>query len=157
MAIEYEKEPCGRCGGSGHYSYNQINGTRCFGCGGSGERLTKRGRAAREFATSILEVPIEAYHEKHQGQMAAYRDAMTGGKSRFNRSEETAPGAWAIKDGERIPIRCFSLLRDGKELPVAISQGIRVRLYLTPETEAEVTAYASTLTKAGKVRKGTKS
>ena len=28
--------PCGRCGGSGHYSYNQIDGTTCFECRGHG-------------------------------------------------------------------------------------------------------------------------
>ncbi|GHV06463.1 hypothetical protein FACS1894217_05190 [Clostridia bacterium] len=27
-------QTCSRCGGSGHYSYNQIDGTRCFKCGG---------------------------------------------------------------------------------------------------------------------------
>jgi hypothetical protein len=32
---------CGRCGGSGHYSYNQISGTTCFGCGGRGEVVRK--------------------------------------------------------------------------------------------------------------------
>lgn len=30
------KGPCPRCGGSGHYSYNQMDGTRCYGCMGSG-------------------------------------------------------------------------------------------------------------------------
>lgn len=29
-------ERCGRCGGTGHYSYNPIHGTRCFGCSGGG-------------------------------------------------------------------------------------------------------------------------
>lgn len=29
--------PCGRCGGSGHYSYCERWGTICFGCGGSGQ------------------------------------------------------------------------------------------------------------------------
>ena len=31
--------PCPRCGGSGHYSYNQIDGTRCFGCNGTGHKI----------------------------------------------------------------------------------------------------------------------
>jgi len=30
--LDYEN--CSRCGGSGHYSYNQISGTRCFNCNG---------------------------------------------------------------------------------------------------------------------------
>lgn len=29
---------CPRCGGSGHYSYNQMDGTRCYGCNGSGKK-----------------------------------------------------------------------------------------------------------------------
>jgi hypothetical protein len=30
---------CSRCGGSGNYSFNQIDGSRCYGCGGSGKQL----------------------------------------------------------------------------------------------------------------------
>lgn len=29
---------CQRCGGSGHYSYNQMDGTKCYGCMGSGKQ-----------------------------------------------------------------------------------------------------------------------
>ena len=32
---------CYRCGGCGEYSYNQIDGTVCYGCNGSGKRLGK--------------------------------------------------------------------------------------------------------------------
>lgn len=38
-AGKLEHRTCTRCGGSGHYSYNQIDGTRCFGCAGSGKML----------------------------------------------------------------------------------------------------------------------
>lgn len=35
--------PCKRCGGSGHYSYNPLDGTTCYGCHGSGKQsLTVR-------------------------------------------------------------------------------------------------------------------
>lgn len=30
---------CGRCGGSGRYSYNQMHGSRCYGCSGVGSQL----------------------------------------------------------------------------------------------------------------------
>jgi hypothetical protein len=30
--------PCGRCGGSGHFSYCPGHGTVCFGCNGSGQQ-----------------------------------------------------------------------------------------------------------------------
>jgi hypothetical protein len=42
----FEAKSCGRCGGSGKYSFNQIDGDRCYGCGGTGIVRTKRGTAA---------------------------------------------------------------------------------------------------------------
>lgn len=47
-----EKEICSRCSGSGHYSYNQMDGTRCFKCRGQKETYpsaTEILRAIREF------------------------------------------------------------------------------------------------------------
>jgi len=55
----FEKEVCGRCGGTGRFSFNQIDGDRCFGCGGKGEKLTKRGKAAARFFRDMRCVPIE--------------------------------------------------------------------------------------------------
>ena len=49
MALLFENETCGRCGGTGKHSFNQIDGDRCYGCSGSGRRLTKRGHAAMNF------------------------------------------------------------------------------------------------------------
>ena len=49
---------CPRCGGSGHYSYNQIDGTRCYGCNGSG--------------TAIL--TVRAYSEKEYNRMQTAND-----------------------------------------------------------------------------------
>ncbi len=46
MKIRYETGTCGRCGGSGEYSYCQMHGTTCFGCNGSGSAPTKAGKAA---------------------------------------------------------------------------------------------------------------
>lgn len=33
--------PCGRCGGSGNYSFNAMDGTRCYGCAGAGGKPPK--------------------------------------------------------------------------------------------------------------------
>lgn len=38
VALGYVKT-CSRCGGSGSYSYNQMDGDRCFGCSGSGKQM----------------------------------------------------------------------------------------------------------------------
>lgn len=38
VALGYVRD-CSRCGGSGHFSYNQIHGTMCYGCNGRGKAL----------------------------------------------------------------------------------------------------------------------
>lgn len=59
--------PCPRCGGSGHYSYNQMDGTRCYGCNGAGKVAlnvrwyTDKQRAAMDKAN---ERAAEKRHEK---------------------------------------------------------------------------------------------
>ena len=64
------KGVCPRCGGSGHYSYNEMDGTRCYGCMGSGISIQKiraytekeytRMKAANERAKAKREVEKEA-------------------------------------------------------------------------------------------------
>lgn len=56
LTLAYETEVCGRCGGSGHYSYCQMYGTRCFGCSGKGRVYTKRGTAALAYARTLRTV-----------------------------------------------------------------------------------------------------
>jgi len=41
-------EECSRCGGSGHFSYNDVHGTMCFGCGGTGFKVIKKAKPAWE-------------------------------------------------------------------------------------------------------------
>lgn len=53
----FESESCGRCGGSGKYSFNLMHGDRCYGCGGSGVTLTKRGKAASAHLQELLKRP----------------------------------------------------------------------------------------------------
>lgn len=38
-------EPCTRCGGNGHYLYNQVDGTRCYGCQGRKVAMVKFTKA----------------------------------------------------------------------------------------------------------------
>lgn len=57
MSAVFESKPCGRCGGSGKYSFNQMDGDRCYGCVGTGATLTKRGAAARAFFLASLKRP----------------------------------------------------------------------------------------------------
>ena len=64
------KGACPRCGGSGNYSYNPKDGTRCFGCNGTGiavqqvraytEKEYTRMKAANERARAKREAEKEA-------------------------------------------------------------------------------------------------
>lgn len=55
---------CGRCGGSGRYSFNQMDGDRCFGCKGSGQRMPK--------PAELPAVLAAAESCKADGRFAAY-------------------------------------------------------------------------------------
>jgi hypothetical protein len=46
--VMYDMEPCRRCGGTGEYSFNAIDGSRCYGCGGGGKQRTKQAQQAAE-------------------------------------------------------------------------------------------------------------
>lgn len=55
----FESAVCNRCNGSGKYSYNLMDGDRCYGCSGRGYKLTKRGQAAQTFLDNIRSRPVE--------------------------------------------------------------------------------------------------
>lgn len=51
--IAYDTQPCTRCGGTGHYSYNPKDGTVCFKCRGATTHLTKDGIKAKEAVDAL--------------------------------------------------------------------------------------------------------
>ncbi len=57
MALE--RTTCSRCGGSGEYSFNMKDGSRCYGCNGKGTKLTKRGAVAMQHLVHSMEVSFE--------------------------------------------------------------------------------------------------
>jgi hypothetical protein len=88
MTVESDEDvhaPCGRCGGEGHYSYNELDGTICYGCWGDGlgKRLTGwddalkfvKGREARARAAE-RKMMREAWDAAHAWE--AWRDGRAG-------------------------------------------------------------------------------
>ena len=64
------KGACPRCGGSGHYSYNEMDGTRCYGCGGSGTAVKAvRVYTEKEYAR------MQATNERNRAKRAAEKEA----------------------------------------------------------------------------------
>lgn len=64
------KGACPRCGGSGHYSYNPLDGTRCYGCGGSGT-VTQEVRAYTEKEYNRMQVANERARAKKEAEREA--------------------------------------------------------------------------------------
>ena len=48
MSEIFPTKTCTRCGGGGEYSYNQIDGTVCYGCNGSGKMW-----ASKQVSTAV--------------------------------------------------------------------------------------------------------
>ena len=64
------KGVCPRCGGSGHYSYNQMDGTHCYGCNGSGISIQKvRAYTEKEYTR------MQAANERARAKREAEKEA----------------------------------------------------------------------------------
>ncbi|MHC4296447.1 MAG: hypothetical protein ACYS7Y_04030 [Planctomycetota bacterium] len=57
---------CSRCGGSGEYSFNQMDGTRCYGCGGVGQKPKRL----------TIKLLAQVKQDVADGKMQPYLDAM---------------------------------------------------------------------------------
>jgi len=59
MKITFERVTCGRCNGAGRINaYGHIMNGVCFGCGGSGTKLTRKGSTA--WKAYVAAMTIEA-------------------------------------------------------------------------------------------------
>lgn len=140
----FETEHCGRCGGTGHYSYNQVDGTVCYGCGGSGKKLTKRGAAAKKFADEMLTVTIAEVGSRRAKIRTAFFKATFSGV------------AVRAKSGVRVrgsEVTMYEPLVNGEPCGASFSGSQIVTLIPTEEEVAEISAYQDSLTKSGTVRK----
>ena len=89
--------PCGRCGGSGRYSFNQIDGDRCYGCNGTGHRAM--GNRKRDLQNVIA---------------AAEKAVATGALARY--LEEIA-AAKMLRNAERSIFEAWKDTRAARENP----------------------------------------
>lgn len=69
---------CDRCGGSGHYSFNAIDGTTCFGCRGGGHVAQKLTAALYEcVAADVAAGKLDTYFAEVRARAAAKKAAAT--------------------------------------------------------------------------------
>lgn len=146
MALLFESEPCGRCGGSGRYSFNMTHGSRCYGCGGSGERLTKRGAVAQQFFRDLL--TVETTELKVGDRVVELVPTMSGAVG--NRGAEVVSIELAPEGEPGTTVKTSSMTH-------LVGRSSKWRLIPSKEERArkveEALAFQATLTKAGTVRK----
>lgn len=149
----FEHITCARCGGSGKYSYNLMDGDRCYGCGGTGYTLTRRGRAAQAYLDSLRVKPATAVQvgdlvefEHFTGPWSAVRviarvEAIepdtVNGQGRFSLIATRA------KTGERMVMHLVPKSEVRLGFTAAEKQALRDKAL----------AYQATLTKSGAVSK----
>jgi len=149
MATIFENETCSRCGGTGKFSYNQIHGSRCYGCQGSGVKLTKRGAAARAFFIESQQTPVADL--KHG--MFVWDDTF-GSTAKFLPllAIEQSGSYQQIKDG-----RCHYISVKTSRCNNLVFPDSKVRAVRDEEHRQQLIQAAldfqSTLTKTGKPRK----
>lgn len=140
----FEHEPCTRCCGTGHYSYNTISGTKCFKCHGQKYSLTKRGRAAQDFLEELRKRPAA---EVKVGDLVWFD--MHYFKCCTQVTEITQQGEHIGIYGKRP--------KNGERVGMVVFPNSPVRMGETAEQKeanrAAALAYQATLTKAGKPRK----
>lgn len=77
---------CGRCGGCGSYSFNMTDGSRCYGCNGTGH-VTPKEKDLPEVLENAKEVAAN-------GKLDAYIEELAASK-RNKTARERAMKAWS--------------------------------------------------------------
>lgn len=73
---------CDRCGGSGHYSFNQIHGTTCYGCKGTGQQAPTAQdwpQVVQDALTTVRDGRLDAYEQR----LAARQRVKAGSRQLF--------------------------------------------------------------------------
>lgn len=100
---------CGRCGGSGHYSFNQINGTVCFDCGGCGMVRPKSNEQAAVLTEAKLCVS--------DGRLDTYMESLAARK-RVKAALKKVMAAW-LETGISGAYRWQDATKEGRDMDIS--------------------------------------
>lgn len=145
----FEHETCSRCCGGGEYSFNLMHGSRCYGCAGTGYKLTKRGQAAQQFLNEMRALPMENFQI---GDLIRF----DGASSRWEKivSIEFLNGEQAGYVN-RPDLQCVRIKTNGSGM-IGFVGSKYTKGFTAEEKQKQVDkalAYQETLTKTGKTRK----
>jgi hypothetical protein len=122
-----------------------MHGDRCYGCGGKGIKLTKRGRAAQEYLDNMCKIAVSdvVVGMRIKTDIATFTVASIG--------EDHQMGVLRSKtDGMPITHRPFTSA-GGKTYWVSLTG--TAMIVASGEMREKSLAFQATLTKAGKVSK----
>ena len=148
----FETQTCGRCGGSGHYSYCQQWGTTCFGCTGKGIVYTKRALAALAYGRQLRMVKAS---EVQVGWVLYETASPCGGRTGWFTvtKSEMSTSTWTSQNGESGTYWLLETSQGGLNTePESEVQSVPNKARLT-EVRALMLAYQATLLKTGKQAK----
>lgn len=144
----FEHVTCSRCLGTGQYSYNQIDGSRCYGCQGTGNKYTKRGAVARAW--------WKAQTEMVASEVTVGMRIETMGNTFTVEAVETYEQRFARDGGPWQSEIWLNIAGQGLAVCVPPTHKVVRRLKGAEAQELlqRAKAYQDTLTKAGTVRRG---
>ena len=99
MKINFDQETCGRCGGTGRYSFNLADGDRCYGCSGAGKKLTRAGRKAYDAFEAALTIPAK---DVVVGDIVNVKFLTITRRRRVLSIGPSESRSWSITNGERV-------------------------------------------------------
>ena len=153
MNISFEKRTCGRCNGAGRFNhYAHVYGGVCFGCGGSGTKLTRNGSTAKKAYDASM--TIEA-SELEVGMVVW--DTGMDGKDRRRRIDAINPSTGVTKiNGVVIPTLDITYASTDSTWTHTMSETNKVRMALSPTNrhlaiEALAKLKGATITETEKV------
>lgn len=160
----FESETCGRCSGSGEHSYNQRDGRVCYGCGGSGVRLTKRGSVAQAVYNDAL---MRRVDQLKVGDVVKFHGATMDARTYtawapvVELDLEPKCSGYSIVDGVRKDVWHVKYVTEHSKLGrqghlAGASSLVRIKGTDEERAAAKVKAleHQANLTKSGKPRKG---
>lgn len=141
----FESSYCSRCSGSGKYSFNLMHGDRCYGCGGQGVKLTKRGAAAAKY---LLQISSKPARELVVGDKVLFDMYFFACWSPIEKIEVDANGSIRLT---------ATRTKTGETISMSLSSDTMIELRFVGEQRAALVTqakdYQATLTNAGTVRR----
>jgi hypothetical protein len=121
---------CPRCGGSGHYSFNQISGTTCFQCHGAGIIIPKKSLQWEAVIT-------EAKKEVKAGKLTEYMEYLAARKLTKTAMEQLFAAWRATEVAKDYEAHWQTSKRTGYD-PAASKAFLQTPLYLANKRMANV-------------------